>query len=90
VNKGDGVVGKYIADEKAIWQLVVNYARATSLGKLAPHDLRRYAEFQNMPNRDSGALWKWRESWDTPSWDSASMRHSSVYLTAMEKAQYSP
>jgi site-specific recombinase XerD len=30
-----------ITDEKAIWQLVVHYARATSLGKLAPHDLRR-------------------------------------------------
>jgi integrase len=41
VNKGDRVTGKFIADEKAIWQLVVHYARATSLGKLAPHDLRR-------------------------------------------------
>jgi hypothetical protein len=30
-----------IADEKAIWQVVVYYAHATSLGKLAPHDLRR-------------------------------------------------
>jgi site-specific recombinase XerD len=40
VNKGDRVTGKLIADEKAIWQLVVHYARATSLGKLAPHDLR--------------------------------------------------
>ena len=30
-----------IADEKAIWQVVVHYARATTLGKLAPHDLRR-------------------------------------------------
>ena len=25
VNKGDRVVGKFIADEKAIWQLVVHY-----------------------------------------------------------------
>jgi site-specific recombinase XerD len=41
VNKGDRVTGEFIADEKAIWQLVVHYARATSLGKLAPHDLRR-------------------------------------------------
>jgi len=36
VNKGDRVVGEFIADEKAIWQVVVHYARATSLGKLAP------------------------------------------------------
>jgi site-specific recombinase XerD len=35
------VTGEFIADEKAIWQVVVDYARATSLGKLAPHDLRR-------------------------------------------------
>ncbi|MBO0912591.1 MAG: tyrosine-type recombinase/integrase [Acidobacteria bacterium] len=41
VNKGDRVTGEFIGDEKAIWQLVVHYARATSLGKLAPHDLRR-------------------------------------------------
>ena len=41
VNKGGRVTGEFIADEKAIWQLVVHYARATSLGKLAPHDLRR-------------------------------------------------
>jgi hypothetical protein len=37
-NKGDRVVGKFIADEKAIWQLVVHYARATLLAKLAPHN----------------------------------------------------
>jgi integrase len=35
------VAGRFVADEKAIWQLVVDYARATSLGKLAPRDLRR-------------------------------------------------
>src|SRR5215471_18571939 len=28
VNKGDRVAGEFIADEKAIWQLVVHYARA--------------------------------------------------------------
>ena len=28
-------------DEKGIWHIVVQYARQTSLGKLAPHDLRR-------------------------------------------------
>jgi integrase len=41
VNKGDLVAGEFIADEKAIWQVVVHYARATSVAKLAPHDLRR-------------------------------------------------
>ena len=35
------MVGEGIADEKAIWQLVVDYAAQTSLGNLAPHDLRR-------------------------------------------------
>ena len=35
------MVGGATANEKAIWQLVVHYASATSLGKLAPHDLRR-------------------------------------------------
>jgi integrase len=41
VNKADRVVGDAIADEKAIWQVVLKYAQATSLGKLSPHDLRR-------------------------------------------------
>ena len=41
VNKGDVVTGEGIADEKAIWRLVVEYAAETSLGSLAPHDLRR-------------------------------------------------
>ena len=41
VNRGDRVAGDAIADEKAIWQVVVHYARVTSLAKLAPHDLRR-------------------------------------------------
>ncbi len=41
VNKGDKVIGEGISDEKAIWRLVVDYARQTSLGSLAPHDLRR-------------------------------------------------
>ena len=41
VNKGDTVIGEGIADEKAIWRIVVDYAAQTSLGNLAPHDLRR-------------------------------------------------
>ena len=27
--------------ESAVWEMVVSYARQTSLGRLAPHDLRR-------------------------------------------------
>ena len=41
VTKGGVVKGSGIQDEKAIWRLVVRYARETELGKLAPHDLRR-------------------------------------------------
>ncbi|WP_128915603.1 tyrosine-type recombinase/integrase [Granulicella sibirica] len=28
-------------DDKAVWRLVLRYAKQTELGKLAPHDLRR-------------------------------------------------
>jgi integrase/recombinase XerD len=41
VNKRDKVIGEGIADRKAIWRLVVDYAAQTSLGNLAPDDLRR-------------------------------------------------
>ena len=41
VNKGGRITGESIADEKAVWQMVLKYARETKLGKLSPHDLRR-------------------------------------------------
>jgi len=41
INKGDVVSSAEIKDEKAVWRLVMRYAKATDLGKLAPHDLRR-------------------------------------------------
>ena len=41
VTKAGVVQGRVIQDEKAIWRLVVRYARETELGKLALHDLRR-------------------------------------------------
>lgn len=41
INKGDSMTGEGVADEKAIWRLVVDYAAQTSLGQLATHDLRR-------------------------------------------------
>ncbi len=39
VNKGGVIVGDEIRDQKAIWNLVMRYAKETELGKLAPHDL---------------------------------------------------
>lgn len=41
VTQAGALGGTEIRDEKAIWRLVVRYARETELGKLAPHDLRR-------------------------------------------------
>jgi integrase/recombinase XerD len=41
VSKAGVLAGEEIRDEKAVWRLVVRYARAAGLGKLAPHDLRR-------------------------------------------------
>jgi site-specific recombinase XerD len=41
ISKAGKITGPYMKDEKGIWQMVVAYARQTSLGKLSPHDLRR-------------------------------------------------
>jgi integrase/recombinase XerD len=41
VSKAGVLAGSEIRDEKAVWRLVMRYAKATELGKLAPHDLRR-------------------------------------------------
>jgi len=41
VHKSGRLAGDQIKDEKAIWRLVLRYAKQTELGKLAPHDLRR-------------------------------------------------
>jgi site-specific recombinase XerD len=41
VNKGGKLAGAALSDEKAIWYIVLKYAKETSLGKLSPHDLRR-------------------------------------------------
>ncbi len=41
VSRGGVLAGDEIRDEKAVWRLVMRYAAATELGKLAPHDLRR-------------------------------------------------
>ena len=36
-------VGKEALTERAVWQLVREYAAQTGIGELAPHDLRRTA-----------------------------------------------
>jgi integrase len=41
VNKAGKLAGEALFDEKAIWYIVLKYAKATALGKLSPHDLRR-------------------------------------------------
>ena len=41
VTKGGKLAGTALSDEKAIWYIVLKYAKATSLEKLSPHDLRR-------------------------------------------------
>ena len=41
VSKAGELAGTEIRDEKAVWRLVMRYAKASGLGKLAPHDLRR-------------------------------------------------
>jgi|SRR6516164_8285031 len=50
VHKGGVIWGQGLT-ESAVWEMVVSYARQTSLGWLAPHDLRRYAARHTMPNR---------------------------------------
>jgi site-specific recombinase XerD len=37
--------------EKAVWHVVREYAAKAGIDRLAPHDLRRYAESRIMPNR---------------------------------------
>jgi hypothetical protein len=41
VTKGGKLAGEALSDENAIWYIVLKYAKATSLGKLSPHDMRR-------------------------------------------------
>ena len=41
INKADALAGSEMRDEKAVWRLVMRYAKERNLGRLAPHDLRR-------------------------------------------------
>jgi integrase len=48
-------MGKPLAEPltaKAVWHIVKESARRIGVAKLAPHDLRRYAECRIMPNRN--------------------------------------
>jgi hypothetical protein len=47
---GDGI------SEKVVWHVVKQFGAAMGLHRLAPHDLRRYAECRIMPNRDQSLL----------------------------------
>jgi integrase/recombinase XerD len=49
VNRGDKVQGAGLS-EKVVWQLLRQYAAAVGAPGIAPHDLRRYAEYRIMPN----------------------------------------
>ncbi len=40
ISKAGKLTGDAMQDEKGIWHIVATYARQTSLGKLAPHDLK--------------------------------------------------
>jgi integrase/recombinase XerD len=46
----NGRVGEDALTERAVWQLVREYAAQVGIGELAPHDLRRYAESRITPN----------------------------------------
>ena len=53
VNKTGSVWGSGIT-EKVVWSVVKEFAATVGIDKLAPHDLRRYAESRTMPNALSG------------------------------------
>ncbi len=49
INKNGVVWGEGLT-EKVVWYVVKNFARTVGIEKVAPHDLRRYAESRIMPN----------------------------------------
>jgi hypothetical protein len=50
VNRAGRVWGESMT-EKVVWHVVREFAAKAAIDKLAPHDLRRYAECLIMPNR---------------------------------------
>jgi site-specific recombinase XerD len=65
VSRTDAIWKEHITP-KAIWHVVKGAARRAGIAKLAPHDLRRYAESRTMPNRHVAATpvkrWTVRDS----------------------------
>jgi integrase len=61
ISRLDKICGNGITP-KAIWHVVKAAAKRADIKNLAPHDLRRYAESEIMPNRDSEMLSKQRKS----------------------------
>ena len=53
----DGPLESQTLAPMGVWWLVKEYAEAIGLKNLAPHDLRRYAAWKNMPSRPAYALW---------------------------------
>ena len=53
INKS-GIVWGMGVTEKVVWYVVRNFAKSIGIDKIAPHDLRRYAESRTMPNALSG------------------------------------
>ena len=53
----NGRVGKDALTERAVWQLVREYAAPIGIGELAPHDLRPYAESRIMPSFTAVRAW---------------------------------
>jgi site-specific recombinase XerD len=56
VNKSGLVWGAGVT-EKVVWCVVRECAAKTGIAKLAPHDLRRYAAWKNMPSCPLSSLW---------------------------------
>jgi integrase len=50
INKSGKIWGQGMTP-KVLWEIVKRAAEAAGIDKLAPHDLRRYAESRTMPNR---------------------------------------
>src|SRR5450432_3700656 len=52
VSRADRISGQRLG-EKAIWQMLRQYALAVGVPGIAPHDARRYAESRTMPNQNA-------------------------------------
>ena len=51
--------------EKLVWHVVKEYAVKISVSKLAPHDLRRYAESGTMPNQLQGCSYGFDQPYES-------------------------